>query len=171
MSQETEEFYLFLDIPQTGILKYICLFCLFIPYFFFFCFLGPYSRHMEVPRPGVKSELQLPAHTTATATQDPSRICDLRYSSQQRRILNALSKARGRTCNIMVPGWICFHCATTGTPLPYSSCKPLPHNGQVLFGRMGRFLDFKISYVDFFAHSKSTTCLSYFNWIFKRSRI
>ena len=29
--------------------------------------LGPRPRHMEVPRLGVKSELQLPAYTTATA--------------------------------------------------------------------------------------------------------
>ena len=30
--------------------------------------------HMEVPRLGVESELQLPTYTTATAMQDPSRI-------------------------------------------------------------------------------------------------
>ena len=43
-------------------------------FFFFFCFLGPYLQHLEVPRPGVESELQLLAysHTTATAMQDPS---------------------------------------------------------------------------------------------------
>ena len=39
-----------------------------------FLFLGPHLRHMEVPRLGVQSELQLPAYTTATATQDPSCI-------------------------------------------------------------------------------------------------
>ena len=33
-----------------------------------FCFLGPNPRHMEVPGLGVKSELQLLAYTTATAT-------------------------------------------------------------------------------------------------------
>ena len=33
--------------------------------------------HMEVPRLGVESELQLPAYTTATATQDPSHIFDI----------------------------------------------------------------------------------------------
>ena len=43
---------------------------------------------MEVPRLGVELELQLPAFTTATATQDPSRICDLYHSSRQCRILN-----------------------------------------------------------------------------------
>jgi len=44
---------------------------------FYFGFLGPYLQHMEVPRLGVKLELQLPAYTTATATPDPSCICDL----------------------------------------------------------------------------------------------
>ena len=38
---------------------------------FFFCFLGLHPRHMEVPRLGVKSELQLPACTIATAMPDP----------------------------------------------------------------------------------------------------
>ena len=60
-------------------------------------FLGPHLWHMEVPRPGVKSELQLRAYATATATQDLSLICDLQHSSAQHRILNPLSKARDRT--------------------------------------------------------------------------
>ena len=38
-------------------------------FFFFFCFLGPNLPHMEVRKLGVKTELQLPASTTATATQ------------------------------------------------------------------------------------------------------
>ena len=36
-----------------------------------FAFLGPHPGHMEVPRLGGKSELQLLAYTTATATLDP----------------------------------------------------------------------------------------------------
>ena len=40
----------------------------FLVYFFFLVFLGLHLRHMEVPRVLVQSELQLPAHTTATAT-------------------------------------------------------------------------------------------------------
>ena len=44
------------------------------------CCVGPHMQHMEVPRLGVKSELQLLAYTTATATLDPSRICDLCWS-------------------------------------------------------------------------------------------
>ena len=34
-------------------------------------------RHMEVPRLGVKSELQLPVYATDTAMQDLSHVCDL----------------------------------------------------------------------------------------------
>ena len=49
---------------------------------------------MEVPRPGAESELQLPAHTTATAAQDPIHVCDQHHSSWQRQILNPLSEAR-----------------------------------------------------------------------------
>ena len=56
------------------------------------------------------------AYTTATAMQDPSHICVLQHSLWQRLILNPLSKARDGTCNLMVPSWICFHCATMGTP-------------------------------------------------------
>ena len=56
-------------------------------------FLGLNPQHMEVPRRGVLLELQLPASTTATATRDPSRACDLHHSARQCRILNPLSEA------------------------------------------------------------------------------
>ena len=67
----------------------------------FFCFLGPPLRHMEVPRLRVQSELQLPACATATATRDPSRVCDLHHSSCQRQILNPLGLRPG-----IEPAWI-----------------------------------------------------------------
>ena len=70
---------------------------------------------MEVPGLGVKLQLQLPIYTTATSTPDMSCVCNLHHSSRQCRILNPLSKARDRTRNLMVPGRIRFHCATTGT--------------------------------------------------------
>ena len=46
----------------------------FIPFFFF---LHMYLQNVEVSGPGGESELQLPAGATATATLNPSRICDL----------------------------------------------------------------------------------------------
>ena len=39
----------------------------------------------------------------------------LHHSSQQQWILNPLSKARDRTCNLMISSRICCHCTTTGT--------------------------------------------------------
>ena len=72
--------------------------------FLFFClsflsffFLGTHLQHIEVPRLGVKSELQLLAYTTAIAIQDPNHVWDLHWSSRQHRILNSLSEARDRT--------------------------------------------------------------------------
>ena len=63
--------------------------------FSFFFFLGPHLRHMEVPRLGVKLELQLSAYTVAIATWDPSQ------GSWQHWILNPTSEARDRTHILM----------------------------------------------------------------------
>ena len=86
-------------------------------FFFFFVFLGPHLQNVKVPTIGVKSELQLPAYTTATATPDLRLVCDLLHRSRRCQILNPLSEVRDRTCNLMVPSRICFLCATTGTPI------------------------------------------------------
>ena len=56
--------------------------------FFSFFFLGLHLWHMEVPRLGVKLDLQLPVYTTATATQDLSSIGSLHCSSRQCRMLH-----------------------------------------------------------------------------------
>ena len=79
-------------------------------------FLAPYPPHMEIPRLGVESELQLVACATAIAMPDMSRICGPHHSSWQRWILNPLREARDQTHNLMVPGQICFHCTTMGIP-------------------------------------------------------
>ena len=94
-------------IVKLCLLFYLILFC-----------LGLHQWHMEVPRLGVESELQLLAYTTATAMPDQSCICDLDlyHSSWQRRILNQLSD---RTHILMDTNQICFHCATTGNPSVY----------------------------------------------------
>ena len=73
-------------------------------FLFLLVFLGPHSQHMEVsrPRPGVESELQLPAYTTTTAAApDLSRIFHLHRSSWKYQILNPLSEARGHTHILM----------------------------------------------------------------------
>ena len=63
----------------------------------FVLLLGLHPQHVEVPRLGVKSELQLLASATAMAMRDLSRV----HGSQQRRILNPLNKARDRICILL----------------------------------------------------------------------
>ena len=58
----------------------------------FFWFLGLHLQRMEIPRLGVKSELQLWAY--ATTMQNLSLFCELHHSSQQHPILNPLSEVR-----------------------------------------------------------------------------
>ena len=66
---------------------YNSFFCLFV-------FLGPHPKHMDMPRLGVESELQLLAYTTAIAMPDPRHVFDLHHSSLQCEFLNPLSKTR-----------------------------------------------------------------------------
>ena len=79
----------------------------------FIFFFQPYLQHMEVPRLGAESELQLLAYTSATATQDLSHICDLHCSSWQCWVLNPLSGARDRIHILMDTSWV-------GSPLSHS---------------------------------------------------
>ena len=83
-------------------------------FFFFLVFFWPSPRHIEVPKLGVELELQPPAYIRATATPDPSRLCDLHYSSRQCQIFNPLSEARDRTHNLVFPSQIRCCYATTG---------------------------------------------------------
>ena len=83
------------------------LFFLFV--FWFFIFLGPHLQHMEVPRLGVKSELQLLACATATAMPDPTCVWDLHHSSWQRWILNPPNEARDETCVLMDTSRVHYH--------------------------------------------------------------
>ena len=82
--------------------------CLFFSFsFFFFGFLGPHPQHMEVPRLGVKLELQPPACTTTTVRRDPIQVCNLHHSSWQCRTLHPLSEARDQTHILMDTSWVC----------------------------------------------------------------
>ena len=77
-------------------------------YLSIFLFMA-HLRHMEIPRLGVKSEMQLPAYTIATVTLDPSHFFDLHGSSWQCRILNPLREARDQTRTLMDASQIHFH--------------------------------------------------------------
>ena len=88
-----------------------------ILFFFFFLFLGPHLKHMEVSRLGAELALEMPAYATATATPDPSSIFNLHHSLGQRQILNPLIEGRDWICILMghsVGFWTCW--ATKGTP-------------------------------------------------------
>ena len=75
----------------------------------FFFFLGLHLQHMEVPRLGDESELQLPAYATATAMPDPSFLCNLHHSPWQGGILNPLSKARDGTRIWLLVGFLAMN--------------------------------------------------------------
>ena len=90
-------------------------FILFVLFIYFLLFGAPPAAYGG-SQAGVQSELHLPAYITATAPRDPSHICNLHHSSQQRQIFNPLSEARDRTHNLIVPSRVRFLCAVTGTP-------------------------------------------------------
>ena len=96
-------------------IKVISCMCL----LFFYCFLGLNLQHMEVPRLGVKLELQLLAYTTATVTWDPSLVCKLHHSSQQCQVFNPLIEARNQISILMDTSRVCYHWAMMGTSCVY----------------------------------------------------
>ena len=87
-------------------LTYVILLLSILVLLFFFVFLGLHLGHMD-GRSQARGWIR--AVATATATPDPSRICDLHRSSQQHCILNPLSKARNPICILMDASQICFH--------------------------------------------------------------
>ena len=61
---------------------------------------------MKLPSLRVELKLQLPAYATATATHNPSRVCNLCRSLWQCRILNPLSEAGDRARVLMDTSWV-----------------------------------------------------------------
>ena len=78
--------------------------------FFFLLFLGPHLLAHG------NSQARGWIGAVATATRDPSGICDLHHSSRQGQILNPLSEARNRTCILMDTSLVHYLWAMTGTP-------------------------------------------------------
>ena len=90
---------------------------IFFFFFSFFFFLGPHSRHMEVPRWGIKLELQLPAYATATATVlDPNFMYELHHSSQQGGSLTHWAGPGIKPASSWILVGFINHWAITGTP-------------------------------------------------------
>ena len=76
---------------------------------FVFAFSRAAPVHMEVPRLGIKLELQLPATAAAAATQDLNHICDLHHSSWHCQIPDPLIEARDLKCILMDPSQVHYH--------------------------------------------------------------
>ena len=79
-----------------------------IIYLFVYLFLGPHLQHMEVPRLGVKSKLQLLACTTAMQDPTCSATCTTTH-------VNIRSLTTDPTLILMDPCKVRFHWARTGT--------------------------------------------------------
>ena len=90
MKEKNEKVYFAQNLYLMGILLLILL----------FCFLGPYLRHIKVPRLRAELELQPLAYTRTTAMPDPSCVYDLHHSSRQHQILG---EARDQTHILMDP--------------------------------------------------------------------
>ena len=78
---------------------------------FYFCLFRP------APAAHGPSQVKNPVVAIAAGLhQSHSCIGDLQHSSRQRWVPNSLSEARDRTRLLMDTSWICFCCATMGTP-------------------------------------------------------
>ena len=80
-----------------------------------FFFLWSHLQHMDVPRLGVKSELQLPAYTTVTATRDLSLIFNVRALSNTRCLTHWARPGFEAGFSWILVGFL-IRWATMGTP-------------------------------------------------------
>ena len=88
---------------------------------FLFCFVLFWFVFGATPVAYTRSQARgrlraVAAYPTATATPNPSHICNLHHGSRQQWIVNSLSKARDWTHILMNIGWIYYHWATRVTP-------------------------------------------------------
>ena len=85
-------------------------------------FLRSHPWHMEVPRLGIQSKLQLPTYTTATAMPDPSLSVTCTTAHGNAGSLTYWARPGIESAFILTdPSQIHFHQATTGTPLIFFS--------------------------------------------------
>ena len=87
-------------------------------FFFFFClFRAAPAVYGGSQAKGPIGAVAASLHRSQSNTRSYlSCICNLHHSLWQRWILNPPIKARDWTRNLVVPSWICFPCAMTGTP-------------------------------------------------------
>ena len=85
------------------------------PAFYFFILLLFRATPTVYRGSQARGQIRAAAAGLRHSNSDPSQVCDLHHSSQQRQILNPLSKVRDRTCILKDPSWV--H-------------KPLSHEGN-----------------------------------------
>ena len=102
-----------LNFPQT-VLFFILTLLLTLFLFFFF---WPYPWHMEVPRleGSIGATAACLCHSHSNAGSELHLWPTPQLTTPQ---IRPVSKARGRTHNLMVPSQISFCCTTTGPPKP-----------------------------------------------------
>ena len=103
------------------------------------CFLELHPQHMGVSMLGIKSELQLLVAVTATATWDPSHVCNLRATLDPQ----PTERGQGLNPHPLDNSWICFCCTTVGTPNTGSLTYCMHHKGTpigILFVAFSCFL-------------------------------
>ena len=79
-------------------------------YFFFFCFLGPHPRHVEVPR-GQVGAVAASRHHNHSQTGSGPRL----RPTQLTTTLDSYRPEQGQGWNLMDTSRICFLCTTMGT--------------------------------------------------------
>ena len=133
-------FYCFLSSSCCSKLPcFIVSFLFYLILFIYLFILGLHPWHMEGPRLGIQSELQLPAYATATAKQDPS--CILRPTPQLMAMPDPHPTERGQGSNRCLHG--CWSGWLTTEPCWELLCwilNLLSHNGNascVLFKDSG----------------------------------
>ena len=81
-------------------------------FFFFSCLFAPSTAAPSACGDSQAWGLIGAVASRATATRDPSHICNLHHSSWQHQILNPLSKAGDRSCILMDAVWAHYCWAT-----------------------------------------------------------
>ena len=120
----------------------VCLsLCPHVPYFHFFKFIlffifllfraAPMAHGGSQARGPIRAVATSLCHSHSNARSEP-RLQPTPQLMATPRILNPLSEARDRTCNLMVPRRIRFCWAMMGTPQTVISCSP-PINGKSEF--------------------------------------
>ena len=132
--------------PESGLSRdgvSSCLRCEGVcPLFCLICFLGLHLPHMEVPRLGVESELQLLAYTTAIAMPDLSYFCKLHHSSGQCQNLDPMTEGRDGTLVLLDTSQVLNPLNHNGNFIPWNLDQGMDKPPTTyLAGTRGRFLE------------------------------